>query len=860
MVWREWRHRARRAAADVGVVAAGSHVERGSPRQAAVLTPTPTRTLPLEGGGPIQIDGGHDRDVGQVRAAVVRVVEHIHVAALHGGVALDHGLDRLAHRAQVHRHVRCVGDQFAVGVEERATEVESLLDVHRVGGVLQPQPHLLGDVHEQVVEDLEHHRVGLGADRMLRGARPHARQLDRAGPHEPRLPAGLDHGGRVLLGHDRRAVDGRAGLQRFAHIEAGLEPLLAVHAHAGVGHRGVARGLHAGGALDEALSDTDRLDRHRFDDQPAVGHQEGEALAVAGLEGLRQLLRRAPGQHQRGVGAPVAQVRVAPQFDLGRRHALARDLVARGVAEFGQPRVGRGQAGGVERQLDRGLAHRDLVRQAHAVGREHARQRVHEDAAHAQRIGHAAGMLAAGAAEALQRVLRDVVAARHRDALDRVGHVLDRDLQEALGQRLGRGLAAGRGLHLGRQRLEPGRDAVAVQRLVGLRPEHLRKVRRLDLAQQHVGVGRGQRPAAPVARRPGVGAGALGPDAQPRTVELQQRAATGGHGVDAHHRRAHAHAGHLGVEGALEFAGVMRHVGAGAAHVEADHLGVTAGHGGAHHADDAAGRAGQDRVLALEVVRFGQAAAALHEEQAHAGHLRGHLVDVAAQDRRQVGVDDGGVTARHQLHQRADLVRGADLREADCACQLGRGGFVRGVAVAMHEDDGHGADAGIEGGLQVAPQRGLIQRLQHLALRADTLVRFDDAFVEQFGQHDVALEQLGPRLVGDAQRVAEALARDQQGAVALAFQEGVGGHRGAHLHALDEVGRDRRARCQAQQAADALDGGVAVLLGVLAQQLERVQRRIGRAADDVGEGAAAVDPELPAWVGVHCRLSQRACT
>src|SRR5204862_1689929 len=36
---RERRHRARRRAADVGMVAAGPHVERGAPRQAAVMEP-----------------------------------------------------------------------------------------------------------------------------------------------------------------------------------------------------------------------------------------------------------------------------------------------------------------------------------------------------------------------------------------------------------------------------------------------------------------------------------------------------------------------------------------------------------------------------------------------------------------------------------------------------------------------------------------------------------------------------------------------------------------------------------------------------------------------------------------------------
>ena len=44
---------------------------------------------------------------------------------------------------------------------------------------------------------------------------------------------------------------------------------------------------------------------------------------------------------------------------------------------------------------------------------EHAGQRMHKHARHAQRVGHQAGMLTAGAAEALQRVARHVVAARH---------------------------------------------------------------------------------------------------------------------------------------------------------------------------------------------------------------------------------------------------------------------------------------------------------------------------------------------------------------------------------------------------------------------------------------------------------------
>ena len=77
----------------------------------------------------------------------------------------------------MHRHVRRVGDQRPSCVEHRAGEVEPLLDVHRIGGVLQRDAHLLGDRHEQVVEHLQHHRVGFGADRNMppwRGGRvPH---------------------------------------------------------------------------------------------------------------------------------------------------------------------------------------------------------------------------------------------------------------------------------------------------------------------------------------------------------------------------------------------------------------------------------------------------------------------------------------------------------------------------------------------------------------------------------------------------------------------------------------------------------------------------------------------------------------
>ena len=384
------------------------------------------------------------------------------------------------------------------------------------------------------------------------------------------------------------------------------------------------------------------------------------------------------------------------------------------------------------------------------------------------------------------------------------------------------------------------------QRLVGLRAEHLREVARLDLAHHHVRIRHRERSAAAVARRPRIGARALRPDAKARTVELEDRATAGRHGVDAHHRRAHAHARHLRLELALELAGVVRHVGGRSTHVEADHLVMAAELGRPGHAHDAAGRARQDGVLALEGVGIGESARRLHEEQLHARHLRGHLLHVPAQDGRQVGVDHRGVATADELHHRARLMRRADLGEARLFRDTRSRLLVRRETVAVHEDDGNAAQPRVVGGPQALAKVRLVQRLDHLALGTDALLGFDHTAVQQLGQHDVAVEQARAILVRDAQRIAKALRRDQQRRLSLALQQRVGRHGRPHLHALDRCGRHRLARLQPQQVPDSGDGGVLVLFGVLRQQLVGEQPAPRLPGHDVGERAAAVDPELPA--------------
>ena len=82
--------------------------------------------------------------------------------------------------------------------------------------------------------------------------------------------------------------------------------------------------------------------------------------------------------------------------------------------------------------------HRARARRAergepHAERRQHTRQRMEQHRLDAERIRHQAGMLPAGAAERIERIVGDVIAALHRDVLDRIRHVLDRDVDEAVG-------------------------------------------------------------------------------------------------------------------------------------------------------------------------------------------------------------------------------------------------------------------------------------------------------------------------------------------------------------------------------------------------------------------------------------------
>ena len=109
---------------------------------------------------------------------------------------------------------RCTGMCGALAISSPAAsnsaqlKSKPLLDVDGVRRVLQTQAHLFRDVHEQIVEDLEHDRVGVRAER--HGRRPR-HELGAAPGCPQRVTDARQPGSTTMValrcGDDGRSVD-----------------------------------------------------------------------------------------------------------------------------------------------------------------------------------------------------------------------------------------------------------------------------------------------------------------------------------------------------------------------------------------------------------------------------------------------------------------------------------------------------------------------------------------------------------------------------------------------------------------------------------------------------------------------------
>ena len=244
-----------------------------------------------------------------------------------------------------------------------------------------------------------------------------------------------------------------------------------------------------------------------------------------------------------------------------------------------------------------------------------------------------------------------------------------------------------------------------------------------------------------------------------------------------------------------------------------------------------------------------QPAARLHQQQRRAGADIGEAFlqpgQVARHDRLQAGVHDrgGGALIFLRLGQHAVADAGLDIRR-EALDDPGDDFLMCGVGVAVQQRHGDGLHALVE-----QPPDGLLRffRVERRQRRAVMRHALGDRAAQ------IARHQRRRLLPGDVvearhaqianlQYVAEAFGGDQPGLGALAFQDGVRGDRGAVAQLGDVPARERALGDQAGERLDDRAGVIVHRGGNLAGE----QPAVPVEADDVGKGAADVDPEAPA--------------
>ncbi len=560
-------HAARRHAAHVGVVGPGDGVG---------------------GDRPVEGQRRDHREVGQVGAAAVGVVHQPDLAGR--GAALAGRVDRLGHRAQVHRDRGRLHHHAALGVEDRRAAVAPLLDVRAEGAAHERRLHLLGHGAQGVGHHLEGDRVHGGHAPSSRSSQQAADGVGAGGP-----ALGDPAGGAVHRDHRRprhRRAQGPLG-----------QP--------GVGAGPLGR-----------QAQRDGLDR-----PPRLGVAVARRVGV--VEGRRQLAlgrRRVPVDRERVALADVAAVGRGAQRG-------ARDLRAGAIGERLQQ---RGQVvAGVDPGQDRLHVVAPLAGHDEPEGGEHARGRRRDHPPHPELVRHRAGVQRPRAAEGDQGRLARVLAALDAHQPQGADHLLDGHLEDALGARLD--------LHpqLGGEAGDGGPGGIGVEGDAAAQGRVGRQA-----AEHDVGVGdRRAVPAQAVGGGAGAGARRLGADAQgPARVGPGDAAAAGRDRGDVEHRQVQRVAGDDGLAGAGRGpVADQGDVARGAAHVEGQRQRGALARRQPGGADDAAGRPAEDGpggVLGGGLDRQ-HAAARLHDRgrrQAGLGRALAQAAQVGAQDGREVGV------------------------------------------------------------------------------------------------------------------------------------------------------------------------------------------------------------------------------
>ena len=372
--------------------------------------------------------------------------------------------------------------------------------------------------------------------------------------------------------------------------------------------------------------------------------------------------------------------------------------------------------------------------------------------------------------------------------------------------------------------------------------------RRAEVAEREVGVGhRRLVAAAPVAG--GAGLGARGSRADPQRaagIAPADRSAAGADRVHVDHRQLDHAAVELARVG-LAHAPVLDHadVAGGAAHVEAERVAVAREPGEQSGADRAPGGPGEHAPGSCTSRLAGRSdpAGGHHHRrlgQAVLARGLGQALEVAVEQRREIGVDDRGRAALVLAELGQHLVRGRDVHVGHRLAQpLGDRPLVGRVEIGEQQADGDrlGSDLARLGHDPV--ELGLLQRLDH-PLGAEPLAGLDPrrGVDQRLGLGSAQVVELRPVLARDLEQVGEPAGRDQRRPGPAALEQRVRAHGHPVGEDLDRVGvRVRRG----ERRLDRLEHS----LGLVGGRGRRLGGEQAGAVEDhrVGERPADVDPE-----------------
>ena len=342
-------------------------------------------------------------------------------------------------------------------------------------------------------------------------------------------------------------------------------------------------------------------------------------------------------------------------------------------------------------------------------------------------------------------------------------------------------------------------------------PSAAEKVVRVQESETEVRVGdRGRVAAEAVARRSRLRSGTCRPD--PEESQLVHRGDAAAPGADFDHLQHRSADGQsaaadeaVGVSD-LELAGPAglaslddADLGRRASHVEGDEVPVPRQPAQVRRRHGAAGRTGLDephRVLDGGGARDGASVG---------GHDHGircdpfgpeacrQIVQVATDDRSDVGVGDGGARAFELPDVGAHVAGERDRDVRSQALERRRdGALVRRVPECVQQTyrdrlDAVGCEAADEG-----CDFGLVQRRDHAAPRVDALGHLEDprAANQGLGELDPDVVDVVPALAAHGQDVPKAAGHQQRGVDAAPLDEGVGRERGAVHDGIHVARRD----------------------------------------------------------------------